>query len=295
MNRIATAPNRQAPKCRVPGTPLTSFPVELLDLILGLVVKSLLQSVTKERVGCVLQQYRALVFTCRLFKLVLDNASTRILVQNPYHHSLSGLQILVLDPNTPFTYEHPGPRPEILTNWASVFKAIQKICVFHIKIYKVENYANEVGKFWMNPTVTPGDIRLCGWGPCDVSLILCLGPLFQRNKRRPIEDERKRVPHLPSPYCVGEIAHVITTSNTQEPFCSVRTWGAKHFDHRRPNWTNALSSSKVAKQVSEWWVWERLYLRDTYIIGYHKKNVWLVHPQSGEVYTNFPKRPGWRY
>ena len=291
MNRTATPSTCPVPNDRGLRTPLNSFPVELLDVILGLVVKNLLKSIPKDAVGRVLRQYRALILTCRMFNFVLDNASVRVFVHETYRYSPTGPEVLFLNPQTPFTPDHP----KILTNWPSVFKEIQRLSVRHTEIRNVNSHAMALGKFWLNPTVTLDDIDLYHYVPYNTNFILCLGPLFDRNKRRLKEDEREQIPRVPSPYRVGEMVNVITSRNNQVRFYSVRTWGANHTDHRRPNWTSTLSSSMVAVQVSEWWVWKRssFYSQGTYMLGYYRENGWVVHLESGAIYTNWPKRP-WR-
>ena len=279
------------------AAPLNSFPVELLDSILGLVIKSLVQSIATEPLCSILRQYRALISMCKAFKFVLDNAAVRVVIQHRrYYYSTREFEALFLEPNTPIKQEWNWNQTEILTNWANVFKTVQKLSIDRFKIDKDDNYATAVGKFWLNPMVTPDDVTLHDYGPYDLRLVICLRPLFYRNRRRPTENERKRVLNLRSPYRPGEIVHVIPSSDNQICACSFRTWGIGNNDRKRPDWTNALSSWRVAKQVSEWWVWKKsLYCRDdTYILGYHGKNAWLVNLQTGGIYTNFPKRPQWR-
>ena len=156
---MATRPKRPAPQNRS-VTPLTSFPVELLDSILGFVVESILQSITKESLACILRQYRALLMTCRLFKLILEHDSLQIFVQNWHNTTVKGPRTFVVDYNAPYMTERTGYRTNVLTNWPSVFKAIQKLSLRHTEIYYVESYASTLGKFWLNPMVTFDDIKL---------------------------------------------------------------------------------------------------------------------------------------
>jgi hypothetical protein len=293
---MITRPKRPAPHNRS-VTPLTSFPVELLYSILGFVVESTLQSITKESLPCILRQYRALLRTCRLFKLILENDSLQIFVQNWHNATTKGPRTFVVNYNARHITESTGYRTNVLTNWPSVFKAIQKLVLRQTKLYYVQRYAGTFGKFWLNPMVTFNDIELNYDAPVNLDLIICLRPIFHRDKRPLTEKEREEVPNLPRPYSIGKVVNIIPKARNRIHLCSVLTWGMESNHQPRPNWTNTMSGSNDAKQVSEWWIWRdsRVYPAKTYIFGYHKKNAWLIDLQSRKVYKNPPERPLWRY
>src|SRR5438046_3434263 len=286
-NRIITAPKR------VLGTPLASFPIELLESILGFAITNLLQSTTKHTLSYILRRYRALVMTCRVFKFVLDNASVQLVVQtwfsNPWRST--NPQVLVLDPSVKPSHGRTHDRTGVLTNWADIFKTIQKLSVRNMEFDLFNK--KTLGKFWMNPIITVDDISLDHYGPVNVNLVVNLGPMFHRTKRRPTDEERKTYPRLPSPYYDSELVNVITTCSKKLYIYSVHTWGTRY---ARRNSAIGLSSSNVAREVSEWWVWQtRSYYRtETYIMGYHKGNVWLVDLDSAAIYTSLREKPPWR-
>jgi hypothetical protein len=288
---MTTRSKRPQPQNRA-VTPLTSFPVELLYSILGFVLESTLQSITKESLACILRQYRALLMTCRLFKLILEHDALQIFVQNWHNATAKGPRTFFVDYNAQYITEHTGHRTNVLTNWPSVFKAIQKLALRQTEVYYVQSYTSTLGKFWLNPMVTFNDIEFNYYAPINLNLIICLRSIFHRDKRPLTGKERQEIPNLPLPYSVGKMVNIIPKADNRVHVYSVLTWGV---ESPRPNWTNTLSGSGVAKQVSEWWIWKELrsYQAKTYIFGYHKKNAWLIDLQFGKVYKNSPERPPW--
>ena len=231
--------------------------------------------------------------TCRVFKFVLDNASLQFVVQtwfrNPWRST--NPRILILDLSLQPSHGRTHDRTAVLTNWSDIFKAIQKFSVRNIEYDFVNR--KTLGKFWMNPIITIDDISLDSYEHVNMNLTIQLGPMFHRNKRPLTDEERKTYPRLPSPYFDSELVNVITTYNKQLYIYSVRTWGTRY---GRRNSTTGLSSSNVAREVSEWWVWQtRYYTRsETYIMGYHKENAWLVDLDSGTIRSSLREKPRWR-
>src|SRR5437762_10347259 len=82
-----------APKALIPskrhqendanGLPIiTTLPAEILDDILGIVLKDgMLESLKRRTPNIGLRQYRTLIKTCKLFKAVVDNAYFKVTIQ----------------------------------------------------------------------------------------------------------------------------------------------------------------------------------------------------------------------
>jgi len=231
--------------------------------------------------------------TCRVFKFVLDNASLQFVVQTWFSDPWGSTnpRILVLDPRVTLNHGRTRDRTAVLTNWADIFKTIQRLSVRNMGFDFVNR--KTLGKFWMNPIITVDDISLDGCGPVNMNLVVHLGPIFHRNRRPPTDEERMTYPRLPSPYFDSELVNVVTTYSKRLYIYSVRTWGTRY---ARRNSMIGLSSSNVAREVSEWWVWQTRYYNrsETYIMGYHEENAWLVDLDSAAIRSSLREKPRWR-
>ena len=83
MGHERQVPRKQSPGHNTQSLPLiTTLPPEILDAILGIVLKNgMLASIKQQTPIFGLRQYRALIMTCKLFKTIVDNACLQITMQ----------------------------------------------------------------------------------------------------------------------------------------------------------------------------------------------------------------------
>lgn len=274
-----------------PVSDITTLPVEILDIILGIVLRNAFRSIMTKPIF-VFRQYRALIMTCKRFRFILDNALPRIAIHRQRVMPRNTWQIQIWDLNihgsTISETELNSPNTQVLTHWSNFFQTFQKFCLRHIEVASYDYAKTRLGKFWLNPMITLDDFKvLRGNNPYfDTELISHLGGIFQRYKRHPTKQEHKQFKHVPWPYCTSEIIN-ITSLNGKKVAYSVRNWKVQNND--------CLSSKKVANEVSEWWILDSYdFCRDkSFIAGYYRGRAWVVDVRSGTVHTNERCR-GWR-
>ena len=285
------------PQGHIPqGLPLvTTLPAEILDEILGIVLKhGMLESTKQQSPNISLRQYRALIMTCKLFKAIVDNACLKVtircvdLLTRRGNYILEKITRILVSPwddfKTADTQEHCGRlcnHATSLKRWNGVFKSFQLVSVRHMSSFNTAS----LGRFWHNPL-----LQLDDFPHIDPPLLHHLRPLFERTKRPPTNVERERFVLTPQlPYTHGEIVNVITRTNKKLRTYSVRTWNATKIH---------LCSLSISARVKEWWIIEvnfNQWITNTYIVGYYRKWAMVVHVDEWQFHQTYAsKKPAWR-
>ena len=276
------------------------FPREIVDIILGYVVKNLFdRMITPEVPISILREYRALVLTCKTFKLSLENMQPKAAMQLPIELPSEYSEFEVrryFVPRISFVNDDniEGDRRVIVTTWRDIFMVYQKLMV-RLAFDNFQNdHVDKLGKFWLNKYLKLSDLTGI-FSACSkttvAGLILLLGPVVQR-QGLPHHEVRSRSFRYAShwigrfrrskKYPLGEVNRAIKTRWEHAVSCgrmifSVRDWST-------PN----MSSIEISPDVKEWWVWYKSVTcpRLRVISGYHEDKAWVCW--GGEkLYTNF--------
>jgi hypothetical protein len=280
---------------------LMDFPREIVDIILSYVIKKLFdRMITQEVPVSILREYRALVLTCKTFKLSLENMRPKaamLPLKRPFEYpEFDGHKPRYLVPKISFVYDDniEGHGSNIFTTWRDIFMIYQKLMARLAFDNFQDDHVNKLGKFWLNKYLTLSDLMgiFSGCSKTTVAgLILLLGPVVQR-EGRPHHEVRSHSFRYASQwigrftrsknYPLGEVNRAIKTHwgdavASGKLIFSVRDWST-------PN----MSSIDISPDVKEWWVWYKSgsYPKLRVISGYHEDKAWVCW--GGEsLYTNF--------
>ena len=266
--------------------PLDSFPVEILAEILGIVLKDAIIGSTEQQCPVLsLQQYRALILTCKLFKTIVDTTCVKLMMlcsrlnQPNMFWGTGNARVLVslcgvMEP----IHDTRHCKTPLLRKWVEVFKLFQVISVRHMCLSDTT-----LGKFWCNQY-----IKLDDFPTLSPDILKRLRPLFERQKRPPIEVERK-INRQYQLYAIGDVVNVLTGRNKSRVAISVRTWKALNMP---------LSSLSLSARVKEWWIvavkTEYSGPRE-YFVGYYDRKALVVEVGNWKLHqTVVQKKPAWR-
>jgi hypothetical protein len=280
---------------------LMDFPREIVDIILSYVIKKLFdRMITQEVPVSILREYRALVLTCKTFKLSLENMRPKaamLPLKRPFEYpEFDGHKPRYLVPKISFVYDDniEGHGSNIFTTWRDIFMIYQKLMARLAFDNFQDDHVNKLGKFWLNKYLKLSDLREIFSG-CPESvvagLILLLGPVVKRQGRPPHELRSQSFRNAyhwinrftrDKKYPLGEVCRAIKTHWEETVSCgrlvfSVRDWG-----------TPSMSSIEISPDVKEWWVWYKSdeYFGQRVISGYYEDKAWVCW--GGEtLYTNF--------
>ena len=274
---------------------ITTLPTEILDEILGIVLKDgILESIKQESPILGLRQYRTLIVTCKLFKTIIDKACLKLMMQcvdvarQPGIFTLPTTRILV-SPWDDFTIADAQMRSDrsccritSIKRWNAVFKSFQLLSVRQISCSSFQTI--EVGRFWRNPY-----LRLDDCPALDTYHLLRLRPVFERTKRPPTNVERQGIrSRKPSSFSHGEIVNVITGRNKIITAYSVHTWKSRNI---------SMSNLSVSVRAEEWWIVKvNYYYRSIIcIVGYYDNRSLVIDANNWKTYQAVLwKKPAWR-
>jgi hypothetical protein len=285
---------------------LLTLPLEILEMILNLVLQNLLlQMKSRRRPRLILSQYRALILTCKWFKVIIDHGSPRVHMNLTAKRYRIG-QYVVYCPNIRLVNDHnihdmekePLFTKRYFTQWSVIFKVYQKISILHAHLNYDDppEYLDAVGKFWLNDRVSLTDFRkIYRERYYQVDLLLIMSGAIQK-RAHPIEESCGDVATLPglewylhrhttNMRRVVDIDRVIRYAETGwsdlRYIYSVRDW-------RVPG-DPILRGSLIAPEVTEWWIWLRQSRQGQleYASAYLDGKVWVFDFASSELYTNF--------
>ena len=288
--RKRLVPQKQSREPVAQSLPLiTTLPAEILDEILGIVLKDgMLESIKQKTPILGLQQYRALIITCKTFKAIVDNACLNLTIRCGDIHYFKTTTRIVVEPwddfTTTDTQNHRGEsRCHIasLKRWNELFKSFQLISVRHMSSFGI----GVLGRFWYNPSLHLDDF------PFFVADFLQhLRPLFERTKRPPTNVEREQISlNTQLLYSRDDIVNVITERDKTIMMHSVRTWKSRDI---------LLSSRYVSARVKEWWIVDakHYYRSYSFIVGYYGTRSLVIGANDWRFYeTVASKKPVWRY
>lgn len=267
---------------------ILSLPKEILDMILHHVVMPLLVSLeTVPTPVSVFEKFRSLHFVCKMFNICLKNSCPQVEVDCSLTHTEDGLffvpKIVDVPKNSNKAWEWSS------RSWRNHFLFCQNLMVQDAIDRFGRLHHAKLGKFWLNPELALDDLDDIYYSSPDqtvAGLLLVIGPLLQRcigqSELRRTKDIPGAIKWIQSKrseeHTIGETVHVVRT-----------LWGSYcKFTYSVCHWTTPkLSSSIIAPEVREWWVWQRGDNDPMKVFsGYHENKAW-VWWQDKELYTNF--------
>jgi hypothetical protein len=276
-------------------------------MILDLVLHSLLtQMISRQRPRSIVSQYRALILTCKCFKIIIDHASPRVHMNMHALRYRIGHDIvycpkirLVNDQNIHEMEKEPVFDKRYFRQWSVIFKAYQKVSTRHVHCNNLDDkdYLDAVGKFWLNDRISLRDLRhIYRWGLCYLcDLLLIISPILQK-RALPIEEPYGNIITRPGfEWCLHrnttkmrrnvDLERVVSYAGTQWPtvpfIYSVRDWSVPG--------DPGLRGSLIVPKATEWWIWmwNGPHKQLEYALAYLDGNVWVFSFSNSKLYTNF--------
>lgn len=260
-------------------------------MILNHVMMSLLVSLeTVPTPVSVFENFRSLHFVCKMFNICLKNSCPQVEVDYSLARTKDALffvpKIVDVPKNSDKTWKWSS------RSWRAHFLFCQNLMVQDAIDRFGSLHSAKLGKFWLNPQLVLDDLEDIYHSSSDqtvAGLLLLLGPLLERGIDY---SEWRRTMDIPGAikwieskrsekHTMGETVHVLRTF--WDPCCKY-TYSVSH-------WTitddSKLSSSIIAPEVREWWVWQRGDTDSMKVFsGYHENKAWVCW-QDKELYTNF--------
>ena len=287
---------------------MISLPIELIETIVNYVLMDLLYQMTKTREHPlnILEDYRSLYSVCKTFNYCLEHCRPRLRLalcrESLYHPQDKPRYFYVPDffeVSPESEQEHPRT---VLNSWPKVFQQYQCFVVnnvYHNFQHETRNYHEQVGKFWLNPSLRFEDLNdlfRCknGHGVNRASLLvllekLCTKALNKESWTHPVKGCWK-IEHS-----FNRFQHDFWwegLENAKDPeiknICGsfgnpgvvmVREWKARYDPQ--------LSGANLAPEVKHWWVWRETNYQKTWIAGYYEGRAWVFDLMISFLFTNF--------
>jgi len=288
---------------------MISLPIELVDKILNYVLRDLLDQMVHfgSLPLSILAEFRTLYSTCKTFNHCLEHSRPKLYLGG-YRDLIRNREptprYFYVPPFRPATAEREKEYPRsITTSWPKVFQRFQ---CFHVNNvhhnfhHQTTKYYEQLGKFWLNPSLKIGDLHdlfRCKNG-CRVNratLLLLLEQLYVRQwdvelwnqpaegewrikfafNRRQYECWWEGLENADDP----EIKNVRGSMYGDPEVRAVREWKAR-YDHQ-------FSGANIAPDVKVWWVWRETQFLKTWVAGYHEGKAWVFDLMISYLFTNF--------
>ena len=287
---------------------MLSLPMELIDKILNYILMDLLDQMVMfgSHPLNILEDFRTLYSVCKTFNYCLQHSRPKLRFGN-YRQLVRNTErvprYFYVPPFESVTAEEEEKYPRsVISSWPKVFQRFQCFHVnnvYHNFRHQTNKYYEQLGKFWLNPSLGFGD--LCdlfrcknGCGVNRATLLLLLEQLYiqQWDKNlwnRPADGdwvvERHFNGMLHAFWWEGldnaddpEIKNV--RGNYGNPsVVAVRGWKARHDPQ--------LSGANIAPEVTVWWVWRERNYQKTWVAGYHEGKAWVFDLMISYLFTNF--------
>jgi hypothetical protein len=150
-----------------PSTSMISLPIELVDKILNYVLRDLLDQMVHfgSLPLSILAEFRTLYSTCKTFNHCLEHSRPKLYLGG-YRDLIRNREptprYFYVPPFRPATAEREKEYPRsITTSWPKVFQRFQ---CFHVNNvhhnfhHQTTKYYEQLGKFWLNPSLKIGDL-----------------------------------------------------------------------------------------------------------------------------------------
>jgi hypothetical protein len=274
-------------------------------MILNLVLHNLLRQMkSRQRPRLIISQYRALILTCKWFKIIIDHGSPKVHMNFTAKRYRIGGKItycpnvrLINDHNIHEIEKEPLFTERYFKQWSVIFKVYQKVSIRHAHLNHDDppEYLQAVGKFWLNDRVSLGDFRyIYREGYYQLDLLMIISGAIQK-RAHPIEEPCGDVATLPG---LEWYLHRHTTNMRRAVdldsvinYAGTGWWDLRYVysvrDWKVPE--DSLCGSLIAPAVTEWWIWARTRTQGLlqYALAYLDGKVWVFDFAYSELYTNF--------
>jgi hypothetical protein len=291
---------------------MISLPIEVIEKILNYVLGDLLDQMMYfgSHPLNILAEFRTLYSTCKTFNHCLEHSRAQIHLGG-YRGNRDRIRTkepppryFYVPPFSAATAESEKEYPRSITNsWPKVFQRFQCFHVnnvYHNFHHQTTKYYEQLGKFWLNPSLEIGDLNdlfrcknICGVNRA--TLLLLLEQLHVRQwdvdlRNQPAEGKWRvewafnsrqhefwweGLENADDP----EITNVRGRSFGDPEVRAVREWKAT-YDHQ-------FSGAKIAPEVKVWWVWRETKYLKTWVAGYHEGKAWVFDLMLSYLFTNF--------